>query len=145
MDSAQTVAPAAGGNPSRTGGKAAQSQGRVVSGGMALKETRDEIAGETSYTAPVNWGLAVEGATFSFTPAVLVREGKSREMTVLLSGSSSMSTRLGKILFYDAESQKRCVVEKDSCEDWPRFSLGKTRRDAKLSLPDECVRDYSAP
>ena len=88
--------------------------------------------------------MAVEGATFSFTPAVLVREGKSREMTVLLSGSSSMSTgystRLGKILFYDAESQKRCVVEKDSCEDWPRFSLGKTRRDAKLSLPDECVR-----
>ena len=112
-----------------------------------LQRNEDEISGVTTYSAPGNWRLAMNGATFSLMPSVLESEDKSREMTFLLSGNSTVrlgySMRLEKILFFDPETKNRCTIEKESSDNWPSFYLSSARKEVSLKVTDECVRFLS--
>ena len=114
---------------------------------MALQCEEDEVSGSITYTAPVNWGLAVTGATFSFAPSVLVCSGKPTEMSFTLSGNTSIrlgySMRLEKIIFVDLESKNLCAIDKSNSDNWPYFYLSSTIKEAKFKVPNECIHFLS--
>ncbi len=92
-----------------------------------LTETPDEISGETTYTAPVNWGLVANGATFTVTPSVIKSADHPSRMIIGFDASTSVSAgysfRLDKILLFDPGTKKRFTIDSENVGEWPRFYL----------------------
>ena len=113
----------------------------------SLDTNVDEIAGATIYSAPVNWGISMNGATFTFVPSVVVAEGKTPRMSVVLGGSTTVSAgyslKLEKILFFDPETKKRALMDSHGIENWPSLHLGSSRKEGKIDFPAECVKFLS--
>lgn len=107
----------------------------------------DEIAGETTYSASVNWGISLNGATFSFVPSVVVAENKTPRMSAVLGGNTTVSTgysfKLEKILFFDPETKKRFILDSHDVENWPYLYLGSSKKEGKIDFPPDCVKFLS--
>ncbi len=124
---------------------AAKSDGNETK--TTLKATEDEIAGTTTYSAPVNWGISVNGATFSFVPAVVVAEDKAPRMSAVLGGNTTVSAgysfKLEKILFFDPETKKRFTLDSHGVENWPSLYLGTSKKEGKIEFTPDCVKFLS--
>ena len=116
------------------------------SASISLIEKNDEIAGETHYSAQVNWTLKSNGATFSFVPSVK-SDGTASTMTVILSGNTGTSLgyafRLGKILLFDSISKERLALDESNTANWPRFYLSTKRSECRLDLPQEATEFFA--
>ncbi len=127
----------------KKGDKAARKTDDESKAHVTLSSRVDEIAGETIYTAPINWNLALQGANLAISPSVIATEGKPSIMTLAISGNSTVSTgyglRLEKIFFFDPTTKKRAVIGRDNTAKWPRYYVGSQPKDVKLDLNDEAV------
>ena len=127
--------------------KTKRASGAVADDSVALQVKEDEISGVTTYTASVDWGIAVNDATFSFVPSVHESEGGAKEMTIHLTGSSGVRRgyilRLEKILFFDPATKNRCTIGKASSDTWPSFYLSSAHNEVSFKVTDECVRFLS--
>lgn len=110
---------------------------------VQLEKTLDEISGETTYTAPVKWGLAVNGANFTINPSVVYSAEGAPRMRFLLSGNSTApvgySMRLQKMLFFDPDTKERTALDCASSRGGQRLYLGSQMKQAVFDIPSDVV------
>ncbi len=114
--------------------------------GVSLTEDTDEIAGETVFSANVNWAWKSSGADFTFAPSVKY-DGSTSSMSILLKGKALVSTgytpRLAKILLFDPTTKERLAIDSQNTANWPSFSLTTRSAECQLELPPEAIAFFA--